>query len=187
MPEVSKIPFGLADITIGEGADIIKFDGKENLQAEGGEVSISPILEEMKIADFGDSTYDEYVNGYEGEVKIIAAKPTIKLMQLAMSYADAITDTTTSEVVGLMDSKIGTSMRDRAKKITIHPRVMGTDKSLDINLYKMAAVGELTRAYENAQGNLEITLKLYPRDGFDANKPGNFFYIGPKDPNVVTP
>lgn len=180
-----KIPFGLADITIGEGADAITFDGKTYLQADGGEVTISPILQEITIADFGDSVYDEIINGYEGTVTIVAAERTLKTIQAALSYTDPITDTTSGTTVGLMDAKVGSSMRSRGKKVRIHPRIMGTDKSLDIVIYKMAASGEFTNSYANEQGNLEITLKMYPRDGFDASKPGNFFYIGDKDPNAA--
>ncbi|MGR5914639.1 hypothetical protein ACT7DA_21240 [Bacillus pacificus] len=43
MPKVDGkyIPFGLATITVGEGADAIVFDGKNYFQADGGEINIS--------------------------------------------------------------------------------------------------------------------------------------------------
>lgn len=181
-----RIPFGLADYTIGTGTDAIKFDGAANFQADGGEVTIEPILETVKLADFGDSDYDDFINGFNGEVKIVGAEHTLKLMEVAMAYADKIVDTATpATTIGLTDAKIGTSMRERGKPLIIHPREMGTDSSLDIHLYKVASVGEYGRSYENAQGKNELTFKMYPRDGADASRGSNFYYIGNTDPNAA--
>lgn len=188
MPQIDGkyIPFGLADITIGEGADAIVFDGLNYLQADGGEVSIEPELEDIVIPDFGNSVYDQVIVGYTGTVTIVAGNRDLKVLALAMAYTESITDVAVpANVLGLMDSKIGTSMRAKAKKVNIHPRGMGLDKNNDINIYKMAGVSEFTEAYANEQGNNEITLQMYPRDGADANRPGNFFYIGNTDPNEV--
>lgn len=184
---IQNIPFGLADITV-EKADgtKIEFNGKDYLQVEGGEVSLSPSFADISFADFGDSVYDQYVQGYTGTVSFTAGQQDLKVMQTAMSYLDAITDTAGGAVTGLMDAKIGTSMRARGAKVVIHPRIMDTDKSLDINIYKMAATGEFTRSYANEQGNIPISYTMFPRDGFDVSKPGNFFYIGAKDPNALT-
>lgn len=185
---VENIPFGLADITV-EKADgtKISFNGKDYLQVEGGEVTLTPSYSDISFADFGDSVYDQYIQGYTGAVNFTAGQQDLEVMQTAMSYLDTITDTANPETpVGLMDAKIGTSMRARAGKVTIHPRTMGTDKSLDIVIYKMAATGEFTRSYANEQGKIPISYNMFPRDGFDVSKPGNFFYIGPKDPNALT-
>jgi hypothetical protein len=180
-----KIPFGLADFTIGEGATAIKFDGLENFQADGGEVSIEPILQAVNVADFGASDYDDFVNGFTGTVTIVGAEHSLKLMETAMAYADKIVDAGTPAVTkGLTDSKIGTSMRSRGTKMTIHPREMGADKSNDIVLYKVASVGAYTRSYANEQGRNELSFKMYPKDGASAAKSGNFFYVGATDPNL---
>lgn len=186
MPKVDGkyIPFGLADITIGEGSEMIKFDGKTYLQADGGEISIEPELEDITIPDFGNTAYDQIIVGYNGSVTIVAGNRDLKVLALAMAYTEKITDTAGGDPVGLMDAKIGSSMRAKAKKVNIHPRGMGEDKSNDINIYKMAGVSEFNEAYANEQGQNEISLQMYPRDGADANKPGNFFYIGDTDPNA---
>lgn len=178
-----KIPFGLADFIIGEGADVIKFDGIENFQADGGEISIEPILETVNVADFGGSDYDDFINGFTGEVTIVGAEHSLKLIDLAMAYSDKIMQTTTH--VGNTDAKVGTSMRSKGKKMVIHPRDMGSDPSLDINLYKVASVGAYGRSFANEQGQNELTFKMYPRDGADASKGSNFYYIGATDPNAV--
>lgn len=193
MPKVDGkyIPFGLADITVGEGVDAIKFDSKTYLQADGGEISIEPELEDITIPDFGNTPYDQILVGFNGELTIVAGNRDLKVLALAMGYTEAITDAAApATTIGLMDAKIGTSMRSKAKRVKIHPRGMvdsngAPDPSNDINIYKMAGVSEFNESYANEQGQNEITLVMYPRDGADANKPGNFFYIGDTDPNPV--
>lgn len=186
MAEPIKIPFGLADITIGEGTDIVQFDGKTYFQADGGELTLTPIFQDITIQDFGESVYDRILTGYNGTLSFVAAQQDLKIIQLALAATDTITDATTSETVGLMDAKIGTSLRSKAKKVTIHPRIMGTDTSLDIHIYKMVADGDFTRSFANEQGNIPVSMSLLPRDGMDVSKPGNFFYIGNVDPNAAT-
>jgi hypothetical protein len=185
MITTAEIPFGLADITIGDGVEAIKFDGKDHFQAEGGEVTLTPIFQDITIADTGDAIFDKILTGYNGSFTFVAAQATIKTLQAALAASEVITDTATSTDVGLMDAKIGTSLRSKAKKVIIHPRIMGEDKSLDITIYKMAADGDFTRSYANEQGNVSVSLTMFPRDDMDTSKPGNFFYIGPNDPNAV--
>lgn len=186
MPQVDGkyIPFGMADITIGEGENAIKFDGKTYLQADGGEISIEPELEDLVMPDFGSTPYDQVIVGYNAELTIVAGNRDLKVLALAMAYTESITDASGGEPVGLMDAKIGTSMRSKAQRVNIHPRGMGTDRTNDINIYKMAGVSEFAESYANEQGQNEITMNMYPRDGADANKPGNFFFIGDTDPNA---
>lgn len=181
----TEIPFGLADITIGEGVDALKFDGLAYFQADGGEVTLTPIFQDINLADFGESVFDKVLTGYNGTVTFVAAQATVKTIQLALSASEEITATEGGAVVGLMDSKIGTSLRSKAKKVTIHPRIMGADKSLDINIYKMASDGDFTRNFANEQGNVSISMSMFPRDGMDTSKPGNFYYIGGTDPNAT--
>jgi hypothetical protein len=143
-----------------------------------------PILQTVKVADFGDSDYDDYINGFTGEVKIVGAEHTLKLIETAMAFADTIVDTAVPPaVVGLTDAKIGTSMRAKGQPMKIHPREMGVDPSLDINLYLVASVGAYTRSFGNEQGKNELTFKMYPREGADASKGSNFYYVGNTDPN----
>ena len=181
--DVERIPFGLADFIVGEGENEVRFDGADEFQFEGGELTFTPILQDINVADFGESIYDQRITGYEGSVTISAAQQTLENLKLAMSYTEEITDSTSGEVTGLMDARIGTSMRKKAQKIRIHPRSMGDDNSLDIVVYKMGSNGEFTRSYANEQGNVPMAFTMYPRDGMNASKPGNFFYVGGTDPN----
>lgn len=181
---MNNIPFGLATVTVGDGVDAIKFDGVEYLQAEGGELNIEPELESIEFQDFGSSPYDERIMGYIGTLKIVMGQNDLKLFEKMYAFHSQIVDAVSSEVVGLTDEAIGASMREKAVPVTIHPREMGEDTSLDIHIYKMAGAGAFSRAYEISQGTYEVELKMYVRDGADPTKPGNFYYIGNTDPSV---
>lgn len=183
-----RIPFGPADIIIGEGADAIKLDGKDYLQVEGGEVTLTPSFADENFIDLGESRYDARVTGYEGQVTFTLGQESAKILQLALAASQAITDTTSGEIVGITDAAIGTSMRAKAKRVTIHPRSLpADDKSHDIVIYKMASTGDFSRAYGIEQGTIAVQLDMFPRDNMDAAKGANFFYTGPQDPNAVTP
>jgi hypothetical protein len=185
MAEQIKVPFGLADITVGEGADADKFDGKNNYQAEGGEITLTPQFEDIVIQDFGTGAYDQILVGWEGTVTIAASHESLRMLKLALAATEEITDAETGEMVGLMDSKIGTSIREKGKVVKIHPRRYPAEmKDMDITIYKMSSNGEMTRTNGLEQGNVTITLNMYVRDNADANKPGNYFYIGGTDPNA---
>ena len=180
MPDVNNIPFGAATITVGD----VAFDGATFFQADGGSVSLEPILSEITFIDFGEGAYDDRVNGWNGSVTVVASQNDIKLLKLALSAADVVVDgTTTAETI--TDSKIGTSMRSKGKPVTIHPREMGSDTSLDIHIYNMSAANAFEREFNAEQGSWEIELKMYPKAGADASKRGNYFYIGATDPNPV--
>lgn len=188
--DLERIPFGLSNITITDSLDnVVKFDGVEELQAEGGEVTLSPELEDIVIADYGNGAYDQRVVGYTGTVTINAAQESITVLQLALAATEAIVDSVSSDTVGVTDSAIGSSLRAKGKKVHIHPRNLPTEmKDMDITIYKMVSNGEFTRSTGNQQSNITITLTMMPRDGMDPSKPGNFFYLGGTDPNeVVTP
>lgn len=189
-----EIMFGLADIIIGEGADIIKFDGKNGdersyLQVEGGSVTFEPTLEDIKFADHGDNAYDQRVIGYEISVTVIAGQETIDMLKLAIAGTEDVKsgEEELATVTGVTDSPLGASNRKRAKAMRIHPRFAGTDHSRDINIYKVATNSEVERAFGNEQGSFEMTFVAYARDNADANKPGNYFYTGSTDPNGVLP
>lgn len=185
-----RIPFGLANITIGDvGADDqLKFDGVNEFQADGGEFTVSPILEDITVADFGNGPYDQRIVGYEGTLTITAAQESIAVLKEAIAGAATITDTTTGDVVGLMDAPIGTSLRKTAKRVHIHPRNLPASmKDMDITIFKMASNGEFTRSTGNTQGNITINLTMYPKDGMDPSLPGNYFFVGGTDPYPAAP
>lgn len=178
--------FGLADIEIGEGEDKIKFDGKDYLQAEGGSLNLTPQYTEFTFADFGETIVERRLSGWEGTVTIVAGEEDANLLELALASTENITDTDGGEVVGVMDARIGTKVK--GYPVRIHPRILPDSvKDMDYNIYNMASIGGFEREYNPEQGNFTIELTMMPREGFDASKPGNFFFRGPVDPNAVVP
>lgn len=187
MAEEKEYIFGVADITIGseENDDIIKFDGKDYLQAEGGELTLTPQFTEFQFADFGETIVERRLSGWEGTLTIVAGQETAEILQLALNSTEDITDSDSDEVIGSMDARIGSKAVGR--RVNIHPRILPkTDKSQDFNIYNMASIEGISRTYEAEQGSLSITLTMMPREDFDASKPGNFFYRGGTDPHAVT-
>jgi hypothetical protein len=186
MADVNNIPFGAADITIGTGVDAVAFDGKNFFQADGGSVSLEPVLSNITFIDFGEGDYDDRVNGWNGAVTVVGSQNDIKLLKLALSAADVVVDGTTSKET-ITDSRIGTSLRDKGQPVVIHPREMGDDHSLDIHIYNVTAANAFEREFNAEQGSFEIELKMYPKKGADASLRGNYFFIGDTDPNPVVP
>lgn len=173
--------FGVADIEIGEGKDQIKFDGKEYLQAEGGSLNLEPQYEEIQFEDTGETVVEYRLSGWEGTFNVVAGQEDVNILQLALASTEEITGTD-GEESGAMDAKLGTAVKGR--KVRIHPRVLPDSvKDMDWNIYNMAAIGGLEREYNQEQGSISIELTMMPRKGFDASKPGNFFYRGNTDPN----
>lgn len=193
MAEAKFIPFGQANITLGEGSTAINFHGKntpegdnEYLQVEGGELQLEPDFEEIKFEDFGTSPYDHRLVGYKGTLKIVAGQETIDMLKLALAGTVEIADGDTGQASGVTDGPLGASNRKRAVRAIIHPRFLpASDKSKDFVLYAVASTGGYTRPYGNEQGKIELELQCYPRDGADASKGSNFFYTGAVDPNAT--
>ena len=158
-----EIIFGISDIIIGEGDNIIKFDGKNGdkdsyLQAEGGSVSFEPELEDVVIADYGNSPYDQRSTGYNVTVSIVAAQQTIDMLLLAIAGTDTVDEN--GKITGVADAPLGASNRKNAKPIRIHRRADGDNHDNDINIYKAGA---------------------------NDSRKGNYFFTGAVDPNGILP
>lgn len=161
-------------------------DGKDFLQTEGGVFTVEPKMKPIEFEDTGESTLDDRITGWEAKLKLTVSQENLELIQLAMAGAHAIKDTAGAKVIGITDGPLGASNRDRAVKINIHPRALpADDKSMDITIYKAASTTGFERAYKNEQGKFDLEFNVYPRDGFDMSKPGNFFHVGPTDPNAA--
>lgn len=160
-------------------------DGKDFLQTEGGVFTVEPKMTDIKFEDTGESNIDDRVVGWEAKLKLTVSQETLELIQLAMAGAHAIKDAGGTALVGITDGPLGSSNRARAVKMTIHPRILpAEDKSMDVVLYKAASTTGFERAYKNEQGKFDLEFNVYPREGFDMSKPGNFFHVGPVDPNA---
>lgn len=182
MAQPRDYEFGMADFIFDEGLDTeLRFDGKlceENslLQAEGGSVELTPILEDIVLADFGTGNFDQIVVGWEGSVSIVATKSTLDVISKTLSGTVSIDSDGT--LTSVTDAPIGASLRSGARSLRIHPRGMGADTSEDIIIHKVANAGGLTKAFANEQGSYEMEFSIFPKDCADASKPNNYFYIG---------
>lgn len=182
--ELPPYSFGLADITLERDGKTLSFDGAQYLQADGGELSLVPVYRAIRFKDTGDTDVEQRLAGWTGTVTFVVGQEAVDLIQVALSSVDEILDDVTSDVVGLTDAKMGTALR--GYKVTIHPRDLPvTDKRFDYVIYQMASTGGITKPYNDEQTKVTLTLTMMPRVGFDASKPGNFFYMGPVDPNAV--
>lgn len=187
MAQVKDVEFGMADFIFDEGLETeLRFDGKlceENslLQAEGGSVELTPILEDITIADFGNGNFDQVVVGWEGTITIAASKSTLDVISKTLSGTVSVD--TEGVITTVTDAPIGSSLRAGARSLRIHPRGMGADKSEDIVIHKVANAGGLTKAFANEQGSYEMEFSIFPKDCADASQPNNYFYIG-KDPSA---
>lgn len=179
--------FGLADIII-EKADgtFIRFDGKDYLQADGGEISLVPQYREITFKDSGDTVVQRRLAGWEGTVTFVIGQEDNAALDLALSSTVPITDATAEPTqVGVTDARIGTILE--GVKVTIHPRGLdSTDKRFDYTIYQMASTGGLTKAYDDTQTSVSVTLNMMPRKGADFSQESNFFYRGGTDPNATT-
>lgn len=177
--------FGLADITIAMGETPLIFDGKDYLQADGGELNLTPTFRDLSFKDTGDTVDQRRLGGWEGTVTFVVGQEDLKLMKLALGPVKEIMSADPTPVLsGLTDAKMGTILD--GYKVTVHPRVLpSSDKRFDYTIYKMASTGGITRAYNDEQTTYTITLTMMPRDGMDASKDSNFFYTGAVDPNAA--
>lgn len=181
-PASQKLEYGFADIIFDEGTENeVRFDGKlcednSYMQADGGELELTPITEEMKLPELGDSVFDYVTNGWEGKLKVVASKATLDLISKTLS--GTISFERDGEVVSVTDAPVGSSLRDKGRKVRIHPRQLGSDRSEDIVIHKVVNTSGLNKSYQNEQGNYEMEFEVLPKDCADANKPNNYYYIG---------
>lgn len=179
--------FGLADITIKKAdGTMLKFDGKDYLQADGGELSLTPSYRELTFKDSGDTVVERRLAGWEGTVTFVIGQEDNAVLDLALSSTVPIMDSAEPAAqVGVTDARIGSILE--GVEVTIHPRGLPTeDKRFDYTIYQMASTGGLTKAYDDTQTNVSVTLDMMPRKGADFSEEGNFFYRGPVDPNATT-
>lgn len=182
MAENKEYIFGIADIEIGEGEDKISFDGSDYLQAEGGSLSLTPSYAEIQVADFGETIVERRLTGWEGQVTIVAAQEDAKILKLALASTEPIPGVD-GDSEGAMDARIGS--KPQGRKVRIHPRFLPDSvRELDWNIYNMASIEGFEREFGPEQGNINITLNMMPREGFNASEPGNFFYRGGVDPHA---
>ncbi len=187
-PEAQKLEYGFADIIFDEGTENeVRFDGKlcedgSYMQADGGELELKPITQEMNLPELGEGVFDYVTNGWEGSLKVVASRATLELISKTLS--GTVSFLRDGKVVSITDAPVGSSLRDKGRKVRIHPRQLGDDTSEDIVIHKVVNTSGLSKTYQNEQGNYEMEFEILPKDCADANKPNNYYYIG-EDPDEL--
>lgn len=180
-----KYEFGFATFTFDEGTENeLRFDGKlcedgSYMQAEGGELELTPVTQEIELPELGDGVFDHIQTGWEGSLKIVGSKASLDLISKTIS--GTISFDKEGKVVSVTDAPVGSSLREKGRKVRIHPRQLGDDISEDFVIHKVVNTSGITKTYQNEQGQHEMEFVILPKDCADANKPNNYFYIG-EDP-----
>lgn len=164
----TKFPVGQADVMIGAAA--------APLLASAVTFSAQPTTLDVPVYQFGPGAVEKIVTGWEVSVTFSIAEESHEAWQLALPLFKAGTGPTET----LTDVAVGTGLRAIGKEITIHPQLMGTDKSGDITIYKAIPNGGIQRVYGLEIGNYQVTFQALVKDGAVSGTAGNYFLIGPK-------
>lgn len=175
-----KAVFGPADFIINKGQeDEVRFDGFEELQNEGGEITLEPQFQPITSVDTGGGDVDDRFTHYVGTITISGFEDSLKNFELALGGLQEIRETEDGEVKGYSDAPVGASNRKRGKTIDIAPRgLMEQDSGEHIHIYKAASTASYNRSYGNEQGAIAIELKIYPKDGANFAQGDNYFRRG---------
>ena len=181
MAEVKPINavFGPADFILNKGKENeIRFDGKNKLQNEGGEINLEPQFAPITSVDMGGGEYDDIFTHFVGTVTISGFSDDLETFNLALGGLQEVVGDD-GEVLGYSDAPVGASNRERGGTLDIAPRgLMEQNSGEHIHIYKAASTASFNRAYGNEQGQIAIELKIYPKDGADFAKGDNFFRRG---------
>lgn len=153
----------------------------------GVDFSAVPIYKEIKLDQTGQGVYDKRIVGWDVKAVIRMAESTyenIKAMSAGLVEIDG------GAKKKLHDAQLGVSMREGAKKLTIHPlENADADVSDDIVIYLAApdTPVDLKYNYENERV-LEVTMIGYPDvdSGKNPGDPDVYFCIGDESA-VATP
>ncbi len=155
----------------------VTFGSLEIERTQGGvELTIEPLLKAIKVDQFGQSDYDDRIVGWNVRVKVPLLETDYDTIKGALVYLGEIGTTQTK----LADRALGTSMRELADVLTIHPLENAADNLADdVTLYLAAPVNQVTLGYnfENERV-LEVEFKAYPKEDADPTEPDAFFCIG---------
>ncbi len=136
-----------------------------------------PIYKEIKIDQFGQGNYDKRIVGWDVKAIVRMAESTYEHIK-AMSAG--LVEVEGAGKKKLHDAKLGTSMRETAKKLVIHPLENDpADVSDDVVIYLAAPDTPLDLKYnfENERV-LEVTMVAYPDDAVDPGDPNAYFCFG---------
>ncbi len=142
-----------------------------DLTTGGVTLSVQPMLLDVKVDQFGQGPVDHRVVGWN-------IKATVPLAQTDYASLKAVAVFLEESGTGLQDTKLGTSLRNLAKQLTLHPLEV-PDTSEDVILYLAAPITamELKYGYDDTR-IYNVEFAAYPKDGADPADAGNWINIG---------
>jgi len=158
----------------------ISYDGADlGLTAGGVEVEVTTSTHETKVDQLGESVVDEFVTGRNVTVRAPLAETTIDNLVKIMPGASKVVDNVDANKIRVdVTTGIGTSLRDNAKELILHPIALpDSDVSEDFIVPLAGVAGALNFAYKLDQERIyNAEFKGYP----DESKAGLIFQIGDK-------
>jgi hypothetical protein len=157
-----ELGFGLADILV-DGEDI-------GSQGDAAVLGIEPIY--IDVESYENGLWDKYLEKWEVKLKVVLEDTSFDKLKLALPALDD-----EGVVNGLQDGGAHQLVRSKAKKVTIHPRAKGVDKSTDVTIYMAYPTGVFERTYGKETTKYEVEFMAFPKTA-NSKDPGNYFLIG---------
>lgn len=132
---VENIQLGICDITIG---------GTVVGETKGGcEVSFAPETYEITTDKHGTTPIDVYHIGMRIEIKVFMQETTLETYKQAIAGSSVTVGTTLNELnIGSNTGKL------TPFTMTLHPKRMGSDTSLDYNVHRAVSIGQPTLGHK---------------------------------------
>lgn len=130
----------------------VTWDGASLGYTKGGvDVTITTSKRKVTVDQFGESEINEYITGRSVTVKCPLAETDLAMLTSVIPGAVLLTDATVSTKKKIeVPTSVGTSLRDLAAKLVLHPTHLGsTAKNEDFTVPLAAPSGDIEFAYKH--------------------------------------
>lgn len=155
------------------GPCTLKFGALDIDLTHGGvTLNVVPMLQPLHADQYGQGPLDHRITGWDVKVIVPLTQTDYDSIKGVAVFLEE------TESGKLKDRPIGTSMRESALELTLHPLEDPSGDS-DVVLYKAAPITamEMSYGYDN-QRVYNVEFAAYPKDNADPAEAGNFFEIG---------
>lgn len=165
-PNVENVKLGASDVMF--GADDLGF-------TKGGiDVALSMATKEVTVDQFGPSAVNEYIQGRGVTVTVPMAETDLEKLAVAIPGA-VLTGAAGGKRKLVVSNGAGTSLRDLAKKLVLHPHgTPASNKNDDFVVLLAAPSGDIEFSYSFEDERVySVTFKGYPD-----NETGELYVFG---------
>jgi hypothetical protein len=166
-----ELGFGLADILV----------DSEDIGSQGDKAVLTIEPKYLDVESYENGLWDKYLEKWEVKLKVVLEDTSYDKLKIALPALEEWDDMGT--IKGLRDGGAHQLVRNKAKKVTIHPRGKGSDTSTDVTIYMAYPVGVLEQTFGKETSKYEVEFVAFPRTA-NSKDPGNYFLIG--DPAGAT-